>query len=100
MEKQTDCNCIFDIFKHEESHDGITTLPTCQEIRDKNYNTMHSFLDSLGCCFTEKICKCFDGEEYEMTQIRGPKASGFFVHSFGAQTFSKLNGEKIFYFLL
>ena len=77
VENKTVCD-IYDMYSNEESHNGITTLPLCQEVRDKNYNTMHSFLDSLGCSFTRKIRKCFDGKEYEITQIRGPKASGFF----------------------
>lgn len=81
VENKTVCD-IYNMYSNEESHNGITTLPLCEEVRDKNYNTMRSFLDSLGCSCTYIIRECFDGEEYEITQIRGPKASGFFLKFF------------------
>lgn len=57
---------------------GVVSVPTTQEIRDKNYNRLYSILDSRGYRMTYKIRKCSDGEEYEITEIREPKAFGFF----------------------
>ena len=57
---------------------GVTSFPTTQEIRDKNFNKLYNILLKDGYTYTEKIVKCTDGEEYEITEIRGPKASGFF----------------------
>lgn len=39
---------------------------------------MYSLLLKKGYGTTEKIRKCSDGTEYEITEIREPKAFGFF----------------------
>jgi hypothetical protein len=39
---------------------------------------MYSLLIKKGYGTTERTRKCSDGIEYEITEIRGPKASGFF----------------------
>jgi len=38
---------------------------------------MYSLLIKKGYGTTERIRKCSDGEEYEITEIREPKAFGF-----------------------
>ena len=39
---------------------------------------MYGALSDGGYKFTWKVKQCVDGETYEITEIRGPKASGFF----------------------
>lgn len=56
---------------------GVVSVPTTEEIRNNNYNKMYSLLIKKGYGTTERIRKCSDGEEYEITEIREPKAFGF-----------------------
>lgn len=70
---------LYDIFQPlNKDQLGAASVPTMDEIRNSNYNKMHSLLDSKGYRMTWKMRKCSDGIEYEITEIRGPKASGFF----------------------
>lgn len=57
---------------------GVDSVPTMDEIKNNNYNKMYSLLNSKGYRMTEKMRKCSDGEEFEITEIREPKAFGFF----------------------
>lgn len=63
------------------------TVPSTQEIRDKNASLMESALLNNKFTIRTELRECSDGAEYEILEIRGPKASGFFVHFFEAQTF-------------
>lgn len=58
--------------------DGIKQICTVREVEDDNKNKMYRALLDGGYTFTEKFKQCVDGEIYEITEIRGPKASGFF----------------------
>lgn len=65
---------------------------------------MYSILNSRGYGMTERIRKCSDGEEYEITEIREPKAFGFFVSTvYKPPIFSFLypasNGENFLFFI-
>ena len=70
------CNCL------SQSRSPQQWLELMQEIRDKNFNKLYNILLKDGYAYAEKIVKCTDGEEYEITEIRGPKASGFFCKIF------------------
>lgn len=43
---------------------------------------MQMYLLDTGCKMTTRLRQCSDGEEYEILEIRGPKASGFFIFYF------------------
>ena len=74
-------NDIFDNLRGLwDSHEGdIKSKPTTQEIRDKNFDKLQNILMNNGYKFTQEIRHCSDGDEMEITEIRGPKASGFFI---------------------
>lgn len=59
-----------------------------QEVEDSNKNKMYWTLLDGGYKFTKKVKQCVDGETLEIIEIRGPKASGFFIF------------YKIFYFFV
>lgn len=56
----------------------FNTVPSTEEVRDKNANMMYSALVNNGFKISTMYKQCTDGEEYEIIEIRGPKASGFF----------------------
>lgn len=59
---------------------GVRSVPTTQEIRDKNEQKMRIALMDAGYTKTWRLVHCSDGEEYEILEIQRPKASGsFFV---------------------
>ena len=78
---------IYDIYK-EYPTEGLKEVPmSVQELKDANADKMEECLLSAGYKFTFKPHKCSDGEEYEIIEIRGPKASGFFISSNGERKF-------------
>lgn len=71
---------LYNIFQSlDKDQLGVASVPTTNEIRNNNYNKMYSLLLSKGYRMTKRMRKCSDGTEYEISEIRGPKASGFFV---------------------
>ena len=81
-------NDMLDIFTPNPNESkGVRSVPTTQEIRDKNEQKMRIALYDRDCKIREHKVQCLDGEEFEILEIRGPKASGFFM-------------LKIFYFFL
>jgi len=57
----------------------FNSVPSTEEVRDKNANMMYSALLNNGFKISTMYKQCSDGEEYEIIEIRGPKASGFFM---------------------
>ena len=55
------------------------TVPSTQEVRDKNASLMESALLNNKFIIRTIHRQCTDGEEFEILEIRGPKASGFFL---------------------
>ena len=77
-------NDIFDSLQGLwDSHEGdvgeVKSKPTTYEIRDKNFDKLWNILMNNGYKITQEIRHCSDGDEMEITEIRGPKASGFFI---------------------
>ena len=58
---------------------GVRSVPTTQEIRDKNERKRCIALMDAGYKEIQRFVQCSDGEEYEIVEIQGPKASGFFL---------------------
>lgn len=58
---------------------GVRSIPTTQEVRDKNEQKMRIALYDRDCKIRDHKVQCTDGEEFEILEIRGPKASGFFI---------------------
>lgn len=82
-------NDMLDIFTlNPNESKGVRSIPTTQEIRDKNERKRCIALMDAGYTQTWRLVHCSDGDEYEIVEIRRPKASGsFFVHFYEAQTF-------------
>ena len=85
--KSLQMNDALDIFTPNPNESkGVRSVPTTQEIRDKNERKRCIALMDAGYKEIQRFVQCSDGEEYEILEIQRPKASGsFFVRFYKAQ---------------
>lgn len=73
---------LLDMYNHTEDSTVKEVPPTLFEVEQENRTKMETFLYNIGCSIEMKPIDCSDGKSYIVTEIRGPKASGFFFFYF------------------